>query len=300
MAHAETSGGPARARACRRRARRSAAARATARRSARRRGRAARPGSAPRRGQAMASRRAASSGSGLAAAGRGGSRRDPGASEYSNGARAARTVQRAFGGKIGRPLYSATGHEADLPAQEAQARTGARISCAHEHARGPADAEAASCKGPQAPDGLSVDAPQHGGAARRRTGRLSRSAEFDRVYRQGRSVANRYLVLYAFPRGAEEPRASRPLGRAQGRRRGRAQPPQAPAARGVRATGGRDPGRARHRRRGARGCPRARRERRRRRRRGGARRAAREGAGRGMSAVAREAGGGADPRSTRG
>ena len=41
--------------------------------------------------------------------------------------------------------------------------------------------------------------------ARRRTGRLSRSAEFDRVYRQGRSVANRYLVLYAFPRGGEEP-----------------------------------------------------------------------------------------------
>jgi ribonuclease P protein component len=29
---------------------------------------------------------------------------------------------------------------------------------------------------------------------------LSRSAEFDRVYRHGRSVANRYLVLYAFPR----------------------------------------------------------------------------------------------------
>ena len=31
-------------------------------------------------------------------------------------------------------------------------------------------------------------------------GRLSRSAEFERVYRQGRSKANRYLVLYAFPR----------------------------------------------------------------------------------------------------
>jgi ribonuclease P protein component len=30
--------------------------------------------------------------------------------------------------------------------------------------------------------------------------RLSRSAEFERVYRQGRSKANRYLVLYAFPR----------------------------------------------------------------------------------------------------
>jgi ribonuclease P protein component len=30
--------------------------------------------------------------------------------------------------------------------------------------------------------------------------RLSRSAEFERVYRQGRSKGNRYLVLYAFPR----------------------------------------------------------------------------------------------------
>jgi ribonuclease P protein component len=29
-------------------------------------------------------------------------------------------------------------------------------------------------------------------------GRLSRSAEFERVYRQGRSTGNRYLVLYAF------------------------------------------------------------------------------------------------------
>jgi ribonuclease P protein component len=30
--------------------------------------------------------------------------------------------------------------------------------------------------------------------------RLSRSAEFERVYRQGRSKGNRFMVLYAFPR----------------------------------------------------------------------------------------------------
>jgi ribonuclease P protein component len=30
-------------------------------------------------------------------------------------------------------------------------------------------------------------------------GRLSRSAEFERVYRQGRSTGNRYFVLYSFP-----------------------------------------------------------------------------------------------------
>jgi ribonuclease P protein component len=43
-----------------------------------------------------------------------------------------------------------------------------------------------------------------GRASRRR--RLSRSAEFERVYRQGRSKGNRFLVLYAFPRdeGADE------------------------------------------------------------------------------------------------
>jgi ribonuclease P protein component len=35
---------------------------------------------------------------------------------------------------------------------------------------------------------------------RRRRGRLSRSGDFDRVYREGRSHSNRFLVLYAFPR----------------------------------------------------------------------------------------------------
>lgn len=35
-------------------------------------------------------------------------------------------------------------------------------------------------------------------------GRLSRSAEFERVYRQGRSTANRHLVLYTFPNASSE------------------------------------------------------------------------------------------------
>lgn len=39
------------------------------------------------------------------------------------------------------------------------------------------------------------------GASRRGSGRLSRSAEFERVYRQGRSIGGRNLVLYVFPRG---------------------------------------------------------------------------------------------------
>ncbi len=41
-------------------------------------------------------------------------------------------------------------------------------------------------------------------AAKRR--RLSRSGEFDRVYRDGSSHATRYLVLYSFPRRDEEER----------------------------------------------------------------------------------------------
>jgi ribonuclease P protein component len=39
-------------------------------------------------------------------------------------------------------------------------------------------------------------------ASKRR--RLSRSGEFDRVYRDGSSHATRYLVLYTFPRREEE------------------------------------------------------------------------------------------------
>lgn len=57
---------------------------------------------------------------------------------------------------------------------------------------------------------------RQGGRERRgRRRRLSRSAEFDRVYREGRSHANRYLVVYAFPRpaSAEQPRLGVSVGR---------------------------------------------------------------------------------------
>ena len=56
----------------------------------------------------------------------------------------------------------------------------------------------------------------HRGPKRRR---LSRSAEFERVYRQGRSKGNRFLVLYAFPRGeaaGEGPRLGLSVGRRVG------------------------------------------------------------------------------------
>lgn len=38
----------------------------------------------------------------------------------------------------------------------------------------------------------------------RKRGRLSRSGDFDRVYREGRSHGNRFFVMYAFPRPADD------------------------------------------------------------------------------------------------
>jgi ribonuclease P protein component len=61
------------------------------------------------------------------------------------------------------------------------------------------------------------DRPSGGRGPKRR--RLSRSAEFERVYRQGRSKGNRFLVLYAFPRedaGDEGPRLGLSVGRRVG------------------------------------------------------------------------------------
>ena len=53
--------------------------------------------------------------------------------------------------------------------------------------------------------------------ARRKRRRLSRSGEFERVYREGRSHANRHLVVYAFPRAGEsEPRLGVSVGRKLG------------------------------------------------------------------------------------
>lgn len=49
------------------------------------------------------------------------------------------------------------------------------------------------------------DVPAPRNAPRRpRRGRLSRSADFERVYRQGRAHGNRFLVLHAFARDERE------------------------------------------------------------------------------------------------
>ncbi len=58
-----------------------------------------------------------------------------------------------------------------------------------------------------------------GGEGRKR-GRLSRSGDFDRAYRDGRSHANRHVVLYAFPRGGGEAGEDVRLGVSVGRKVG--------------------------------------------------------------------------------
>jgi ribonuclease P protein component len=65
-----------------------------------------------------------------------------------------------------------------------------------------------------------MGSPGDGGAGRRgKRRRLSRSAEFDRVFREGRSHASRYLVLHDFPRpdaAGEDPRLGVSVGRKVG------------------------------------------------------------------------------------
>jgi ribonuclease P protein component len=61
------------------------------------------------------------------------------------------------------------------------------------------------------------DAAEGRGAGRRKRRRLSRSGDFERVYREGRSHASRHLVVYSFPRaGDDEPRLGISVGRKVG------------------------------------------------------------------------------------
>jgi len=54
----------------------------------------------------------------------------------------------------------------------------------------------------------------------RKRGRLSRSGDFDRAYRDGRSRSNRFLVLYAFPRSPDDGGEDVRLGISVGRKVG--------------------------------------------------------------------------------
>ena len=69
-----------------------------------------------------------------------------------------------------------------------------------------------------------MDMDERRGGRRHKRPRLTRSADFDRVYRRGRSAATRSFVLYAFPSAANDDDAGdRPdirLGVSVGRRVG--------------------------------------------------------------------------------
>ena len=109
--------------------------------------------------------------------------------------------------------------EADLPAEEAQASPDPRVSSAQPYPIRSGDPEAAASEGPQAPHSLALASEGRPDARRRR---LSRSGDFDRVYREGDSCANRFLVVYSFARRDDEPEDGARLGLSVGRKIGKA------------------------------------------------------------------------------
>lgn len=116
------------------------------------------------------------------------------------------------------PLAGLVSNETYLSTKEAQTCANPWFPSANADSRRALDVEATAQQRPQAPHGV-MGRPITGRAgdvhvrtdrsAHVRTsstrGRLSRSADFDRVFRQGRSHASRELVLYVFPRSEEQP-----------------------------------------------------------------------------------------------
>jgi ribonuclease P protein component len=88
--------------------------------------------------------------------------------------------------------------EANLSTERPTPETQAWIPGAHADPGRPRDSEAPSCEGSEAPVRLSARATV------KRRHRLSRSRDFDAVYRKGRSVSTRFLVLYSFAREDED------------------------------------------------------------------------------------------------
>ena len=146
------------------------------------------------------------------------------------------------------------------PKKRKRARThGFRARSAHPLR--PRDPAAPASEGPQAAHAVTLASKGRPDARRRR---LSRSGDFDRVYREGNSRGNRFLVLYSFARRDDESsdeRAARSLGRPQDRQGGDPEQGEAGGPRGVLGALRRARGRARLRDRrppGRRGPARAR------------------------------------------
>jgi ribonuclease P protein component len=107
--------------------------------------------------------------------------------------------------------------EENVPAERAPPEAEARVPGSHVDPGRPGYSQAAPRQGPQAAVGLTSSAS----APMRRRHRLSRSRDFDAVYRYGKSVSTRYLVLHAFPRSQDSAVGDDPrLGLAVSRRVG--------------------------------------------------------------------------------
>ena len=88
--------------------------------------------------------------------------------------------------------------EEDLSTEYPQAQQDPRLSQADEHPRGP---NWSSRSGGRRV--VSVSPPSLTVAMPHRLSRLSRSSDFQRIYRRGHSTASRFLVLYSFKRPPE-------------------------------------------------------------------------------------------------
>ena len=137
--------------------------------------------------------------------------------------------------------------EAHLPAQEAQARPHPRLPRPHEHPRGPAGAQAPPGQGPQAADALGRWPTARAASA---AGCPAAASSIASTARAARTPAGTWSSTRSRARTTPtRPRLGR-LGGPQARRRGRAQPRKAAAARGLLGARRGAPRRARLRDRG--------------------------------------------------
>lgn len=104
-------------------------------------------------------------------------------------------------GPSGCSSAAARNYETHVSAQTTQACSYARLQGAYAHTCGASGAQTSSRQGSYAADGVVAGSPRTAESRERSRGRrVSRSADFQRVYREGRSLGNRYLVMYTFPR----------------------------------------------------------------------------------------------------
>ena len=122
-----------------------------------------------------------------------------------NGSRGASLY--SWAGAEGARISISRGHETDVPTERAPAEAQARLPRAHGDPGGSRHPEAAPRARPEA--AISLTSPARQATLVQRRNRLSRSRDFDAVYRHGKSVSTRFLVLYWFERADGDDGSSR-------------------------------------------------------------------------------------------